>query len=328
MKLISIIVPVYNEEKNIQLLVDRLTGVTKKINTYAWEMVFVNDGSSDNSQTELEKAAHTNSHIKVIEFSRNFGKEIATTAGLHHCQGDACVMLDADLQHPPELIPEFIAKWEQGAEVILGIRKRDKSEGVIKRAGGWLFYKIINKISDTKLIPNSCDFRLLDRAVVNEFNRFTEKYRMTRALIDWLGFRRDFVHFHTGERMHGKAGYSVRKLFRLAFTSFIALSLFPLRFAGYLGVFIVLVSGTLGLFILIEKYILKDVWSLAISGTAVLAIILLFLVGIILSCLGLIALYIANIHSEVINRPIYVVRSKSNFSDIAMESKERIHSPF
>jgi len=197
---------------------------------------------------------------------------------------------------------------------------------MVKQVGGWLFYKIINRISDTKLIPNSCDFRLLDRVVVNEFNRFTEKYRMTRALIDWLGFRRDFVYFNTSERIHGQAGYSVGKLFRLAFTSFITLSLFPLRFAGYLGIFITLTSGTLGLFILIETYILKDVWGLAISGTAVLAIILLFLVGIILSCLGLIALYIANIHHEVINRPIYVVRSRKNFSEMIAESKERIHS--
>lgn len=316
MKLISIVIPVYNEEKNIQPLVDRLVGVIEKISTYHWEIVFVNDGSADNSQTELEKLASINSIIKVIEFSRNFGKEVATTAGLNYCRGDACIMLDADLQHPPELIPEFIAKWEQGVEVIIGIRKRDKNEGIIKRAGGWLFYKIINKISDTKLIPNSCDFRLLDRVVINEFNRFTEKYRMTRALIDWLGFCRDFVYFDTGERIHGKARYSVGKLFRLAFTSFVALSLFPLRFAGYLGIFIMLTSGVFGLFILIEKYILKDVWGLAISGTAVLAIILLFLVGIILSCLGLIALYIANIHHEVINRPIYVMRSRKNFSDI------------
>lgn len=313
MKLISVIVPAYNEEKNIRLFVDRLVKVTEKENKYDWEVIFINDGSSDNSQNELEKVSKENTLVKVIEFSRNFGKEIATTAGIHYCRGDAAIILDSDLQHPPELISEFIEKWEKGAEVVIGVRRRDQKEGIIKKTGGWLFYKIINKISETKLIPNSCDFRLLDRLVINEFNRFTEKYRMTRALVDWLGFRRDYVYFTTDERIHGQAGYSVRRLFRLAFASFVSLSLFPLKFAGYLGIFIILISTMLGLFILVEKYILNDAWNMAISGTAVLAIIILFLVGIILSCLGLIALYIANIHSEVINRPIYVIRSKNNF---------------
>lgn len=313
MKLISLIIPVYNEEKNIKLLVDKLSEVVEKLSHYQWEIILINDGSADGSQLELEKAAKENSLIKVIEFSRNFGKEIATTAGLNNCHGNACIMLDADLQHPPELIPEFIQKWENGIEVVIGVRKRDKSEGLVKTIGGWLFYKIINKISDTKLVPNSCDFRLLDRAVINEFNRFTEKHRMTRALIDWLGFRRDYVYFNTNERASGKAGYSFIKLFRLAFTSFVSLSLFPLKLAGYLGIFIIIVSSALGLFIFISRYGFHSQWALAITGTAILAIAILFLVGIILSCLGLMALYIANIHSEVVNRPIYVVRSKKNF---------------
>lgn len=315
MKLISLAIPVYNEEKNIKPLVDKLLEVTKGLFNYQWEIIFINDGSSDKSQIELEKAAEGNSAIKIIEFSRNFGKEIATTAGLNSCQGNACIMFDADLQHPPELIPEFIQKWENGIEVVIGVRKRDKSEGLVKTIGGWLFYKIINKISDTKLVPNSCDFRLLDRVVINEFNRFTEKHRMTRALIDWLGFRRDYVYFKTKERASGKAGYSFVKLFRLAFTSFVSLSLFPLKLAGYVGIFIIMISGSLGLFIFISRYVFNNEWALAVTGTAILAIVILFLVGIILSCLGLMALYIANIHSEVVNRPIYVVRSKKNFSD-------------
>lgn len=325
MKLISIIVPIYNEEKNIHLLVERLKKVLESLQGYAWEIILVNDGSSDNSQGEMEKFSAVEPRIKVIEFARNFGKEIATTAGIHRCKGDACVILDADLQHPPELIPEFVKKWEGGAEVIIGVRKRDKGEGVIKKVGSWLFYKIINKIAETKLIPNSCDYRLLDRAVIDEFNRFTEKNRITRALIDWLGFRRDYVYFNTHERVHGKAGYSFKKLFKLAFTSFISLSLFPLRFAGYLGIFIMLISGALGLFILIEKYILHDPLNLYISGTSTLAVILLFLVGIILSCLGLIALYIANIHHEVINRPMYVIRSRNNF-DKEIVSIDKVES--
>lgn len=315
MKLISIVVPVYNEEKNIKILIDKLKEVIGGLSRYRWEMVLVNDGSADESQKEIEKIAENNLNVKIIEFSRNFGKEIATTAGINSCQGDACIMIDADLQHPPELIPEFIGKWENGAEIIIGIRNRNKNEGLVKRVGGWLFYKIINKISDTKLIPNSCDYRLLDRAVINEFNRFTEKSRMTRALIDWLGFRRDYVYFNTNDRANGKAGYSFIKLLKLAFSSFVSLSFFPLKFAGYLGIFIIITSGGLGLFILVGKYAFGIPWTLSISGTAILALVILFLVGIILSCLGLFALYIASIHNEVINRPIYVVRSKRNFEN-------------
>lgn len=314
MKLISIIIPVYNEEKNIPLLYEKLQEVFQMCaNQYMFEVIFVNDGSRDKSGEEIEKLAGANQHVRLIDFSRNFGKEIATTAGIHHCKGDACVMIDADLQHPVELIPEFLKKWEQGTEVVVGVRKRSKDEGWIKILGSAVFYKIINRIAEVRVVPNATDFRLLDRAVIDEFNRFTEKSRMTRALIDWLGFRREYIYFQSNERMYGTASYSFVKLFRLALSSFVGLSLFPLRIAGYLGLVTIFLSGLLGLFILIGDYMLHKV---VFSGPAVLAIASLFLIGIVLSCLGLIALYIANIHGEVVNRPMYVVRKKSGGNNI------------
>jgi polyisoprenyl-phosphate glycosyltransferase len=307
-KLISIIIPIYNEEKNIPILYDKLNNIAKDFE-FSFEFIFVNDGSQDRSMAELRKLEALDLRVSVIDFSRNFGKEIATTAGINNCKGDACIMIDADLQHPVEVIREFVAKWEKGAEIVIGIREKNKSESFMKKAGSFLFYKIINCISDTKIVPNATDFRLLDRVVIDEFGKLTERNRMTRALIDWMGFRREFVNFKANERLFGKASYSYLKLFRLAFNSMISLSLFPLKLAGYLGIIITFLSGILGIFIFITRYVTK---TMDYSGSAILAVIILFFIGIVLICLGLIALYIANIHAEVVNRPLYVIRKAKN----------------
>lgn len=311
MKLISIIIPAYNEEKNIPLLYGELQRVFESCReSYTFEIIFINDGSQDQTGLEVEKLAEQDSSVKYIEFSRNFGKEVATTAGLNSCKGDACIMIDSDLQHPVQLIPKFISKWEQGFEVVVGVRERNKSTGFLKKIGSSLFYKIINKIAEVEIVPNATDFRLLDRIVVDEFKRFTETNRMTRALIDWLGFRRDFIYFKANARIHGTASYSFWKLMKLALNSFVSLSLLPLKLAGYLGLSITLFSGVAGFYILLGKYFFRWRFASTFSDAENLAILIVFLVGIILICLGLIALYIANIHGEVINRPMYVVRNK------------------
>lgn len=311
MKSISIIIPAYNEEKNIPLVYQELQKVFQFCEKkYVFSILFVNDGSSDGTIREIEKLAVSDQNVKYIDFSRNFGKELATTAALNSCQSDACLMLDADLQHPIELIPEFIQKWENGAEVVVGIRNKNKSIGILKKIGSKIFYKIINSIAEVKVVPNATDFRLLDRVVINEFNRFTETNRMTRALIDWLGFKRSYINFDANERINGDASYSFWKLFKLAINSFISLSLFPLKLAGNLGIGITLVSGIAGLYIFFGKYLFRWHFASTFSDAENLAILLLFLVGIILMSIGLIALYIANIHSEVIGRPMYVIRNK------------------
>lgn len=308
-KLISIVVPVYNEADNLPVLYEKLKQVLATV-SYRSEILFVNDASGDESQEVLERIAAKDPTVRVIEFVRNFGKEMATTAGINQCAGDACIMLDADLQHPPDQIPTFIKKWEEGAEVVVGIRSANSGEGFVRRIGSFWFYKIINAIGYVKLIPYATDFRLMNREVIDSFNSLSEKNRITRGLIDWMGYRSASVYFKADKRTNGPAGYSTIKLFRLAFTSIVSLSLFPLRLAGYLGLIIISASGLLGLMVVIFKYIYPTAWGVSISGTATLAIIILFLVGIILICLGLIALYIANIHSEVINRPMYIIRKK------------------
>ena len=180
----------------------------------------------------------------------------------------------------------------------------------MKKIGSAAFYKIINKITEVEVVPNATDFRLLDIAVVSEFNRFTETNRMTRALIDWLGFRRAYIYFEANERVHGDASYSFWKLFKLAINSFVSLSLLPLKLAGNLGLVITLFSGCAGLYILLGKYFFRTSFASTFSDAENLAILLVFLVGIILMSIGLMALYIANIHGEVIERPMYVIRKK------------------
>ena len=311
MKTISIIVPAYNEHANIRPMHEALDAVLAPLaDRYTAEIIFVNDGSSDHTAAEVEKLAAADPRVRLLDFSRNFGKEIATTAGLQHATGDAAIMIDADLQHPPKLIPEFIAKWEEGFDVVVGVRKKSKSDTWIKVAGSKLFYRILDRITDTKITPNATDFRLLDRAVIDEFNRFTEINRMTRGLIDWLGFRRAYIHFHADERLNGTASYSVWKLFKLALNSFVSLSLFPLKLAGYLGLLITLVSGVSGFYILVGKYFIHSHFAETFSDAENLAIFIVFLVGILLISIGLLSIYIGNIHEEIIGRPLYIVRKK------------------
>ena len=310
-KKISIIVPIYNEEANISLIAQALKGVMEKLTaTHDYELLLVNDGSKDGSQAKIEELSRLDNKIRYIELSRNFGKEAALSAALAEVSADAALMIDADLQHPVELIPEFIAKWEAGADVVVGVRTGNKGEGLIKRYGSKLFYYVMKNISKTPVLAGSTDFRLVDRKVIDAFNKLEERDRMTRALIDWLGFRRDYIKFEAGERVSGRAGYGVFKLIHLALSSFVSHSLIPLKLAGYLGVIITLLSGLLGLVILIGKYLFGFGWVMSITGTAQLAILNIFLIGIVLSSLGLVALYVALIRDEVTGRPLYVVRNR------------------
>ncbi|HDL64011.1 MAG TPA: glycosyltransferase, partial [Proteobacteria bacterium] len=201
MRIISIIVPVYNEAENIPLLYDKLARIGEEMREkYELEIIFVNDGSTDAGQQVISDLSDSDDRVKYIELSRNFGKEVALTAGINNCRGVACIMIDGDLQHPVELIPEFIRKWEDGAETVIGIREDNHSGDKIKRAGSSLFYKIINRIASANIIPGATDFRLLDRIIIDEFNKFTERNRISRGLMDWLGFRREYIYFKAGER--------------------------------------------------------------------------------------------------------------------------------
>ena len=309
-KLISIIIPAYNEEENI---VESYKTITrewdKSMQNYDLELLFVDDGSADKTVGEIEKIVEKDKRVKLLEFSRNFGKEIATTAGIHHCKGDACIMMDADLQHPAELIPDFIKKWNRGFEVVIGVRKSSKSDSWIKKIGGKVFYKIMRWISNVPIISHATDYRLLDRIVIDAFNELPERNRMTRGLIDWLGFKRGVIYFEANERLNGVASYNTFKLLQLALTSVVSLSMLPLRITGYLGVFIIFISSVLGITMFLDRYIMD--WGFNFSGTAILADIILFLIGVVLISLGLLAFYIADIYHEAQGRQMYIIRRKT-----------------
>ncbi len=310
MKTLSVIIPCYNEEDNISHFYDAFLQAWSdpRLSKLDFELVFVDDGSKDGTVEELQKLIDRDSKVRLIEFSRNFGKEVALSAGVENCIGDAAIFVDADLQYPIDRIPDFVEKWLLGADVVVGIRDKKKTNNLIEKLGSNMFYRIINSISDTEIMPGALDFRLIDRVVIDEYNRFSERGRMTRALIDWLGFKRDYIKYEELPRLHGEPAYSFSKRVKLALSTFISQSLLPLKLAGYLGFLIFVISGLLGLFVIVQSYILRDPLGLRISGSASLGILNSFMVSIILMCLGLIALYIANIHTEVANRPLYVVR--------------------
>ena len=230
---------------------------------------------------------------------------MATTAGIRAASGDAIIILDADGQHPIELIPEFLAKWQAGAQVVIGVRT-NSYQTAFKRLTSKLFYKLFNSHSDIHLIPGSTDFRLIDKAVQQEFITLSEHSRMTRALIDWLGFRKDYVYFEMAERIGGTASYDIGKLIGLALDSFVSLSLRPLYMLAYAGFVSLLLSVILALFSASEMLI-GDPLGLRITGTAYLVLLILFLIGMILISQGVLALYVSHIHTETKARPLYIV---------------------
>jgi dolichol-phosphate mannosyltransferase len=218
--------------------------------------------------------------------------------------------MDADLQHPPELIPELIEEWRKGAEVVATIRTSIDKQPLIRRLGSYGYYWIMNKMSSVEIVSQTTDFRLLDKKVIEAFRRITERERMFRGIIDWMGFKKVYVKFHAGEREEGVAGYSYAKLWRLAINSITSFSLWPLRLTGYLGILITTTSGTL-LTWMLGNYILGN--KVTYTPLAIVVVANTLLIGVVLMAIGLVALYIGTIHTEVVNRPLYIVRERLNF---------------
>jgi dolichol-phosphate mannosyltransferase len=311
-KKISIVIPVYREAKNLSALYARIELVISKLNQYTWEYIFVNDGSPDDSYEVLAALAGSASNVKVLDLSRNFGKEIALTAGAYEAEdADAVICIDADLQHPPEVIPQLVAQWQAGAEVVVTIRTSIEKQPLIRRLGSSLFYWIIGKSSSFEMIPKTTDFRLYDKKVIAAFCRATERGRMFRGIMDWMGFRRAHIEFRADARTEGEAGYSFFKLWQLAINSITSFSLWPLRIAGYLGALITASSGLLLLWMAGNIFFGTNY---GYTSLALVIVINTFLIGIVLVSIGLVALYVGTIHTEVINRPLFIVRERLSSS--------------
>lgn len=310
-KLISLIIPVHNESENLKWHYEKISSFISKRDE-SFEFIYIDDGSTDDSLNVIKSIEKTNKNVRFLSFSRNFGKEAATTAGMKLSKGDAVVIIDADGQHPIELVDKFISSWQKGIQVVIGIRKNDKGEGYLKTLGSKAFYSILKILSsDSSAHSGLTDFRLIDRLVVDEYNRLTEHNRITRNLIDWLGFKRELIAFTANKRHAGKATYSYKKLLKLAIDAIIKHSTRPLKIIGILGVFVAFLSFLLGIFVIFEMYIFGDPLVLHISGSASLAILLSFMIGIVLVCQGLLALYLENVYYETQNRPLYVIAENS-----------------
>ncbi len=321
-KIIVIVIPVFREQENLPFLFDRLISVTSEIKHYQWEYIFVNDGSTDNSLDVLRGIVAKNSSVKVLDLSRNFGKEIALTAGVHEVrEAEAVICIDADLQHPPELIPKLINEWERGAEVVVTIRKSSANEPLLRKIGSIGFYWFINKFCNFEMVPKTTDFRLYDQKVVRAFRRATERERMFRGIMDWMGFRRSYIEFDADKRLSGDPGYSYTKLWKLAINSITSFSLWPLRLTGYLGVLITFLSGLLLLWML-GVYLVSSKW--VYTPLAIVVVTNTLLIGIVLMSIGLVALYIGTIHTEVVNRPLYIVREELSLQN---QDYQKNHQP-
>ena len=241
--LISIVITAYREDNNIPLIYDELIQVFHSIrDRYRYEIIFVNDGSPDRTWHAIEQLCDTDTHVKGVNLSRNFGKELAITAGLELSSGDVVITLDADGQHPVDKIPDFLHEYEAGYEIVYNRRPETRDASFLKRYSSRLFYVLFNLLSEFKLEPHTTDYRLLSRDVVDAYLQFHEKNRMYRGLVDWLGFEKKALVFNAKKRIHGEATYSYRRLLSLAINNLTSFSFFPLKFVGYFGLFVTVSS--------------------------------------------------------------------------------------
>ncbi|MBS0359025.1 MAG: glycosyltransferase family 2 protein [Proteobacteria bacterium] len=306
---ISCVTPVFNEETLIGPFYEKLSECLSKI-TNRFEIIAVDDGSHDKTNEEIRKLPPT-FHIKHIQFSRNFGKEIALTAGLEHATGDVVILMDIDFQHPIEIIPEFLKEWGSGYDMVYGVRKNRESESIIKRNFARAFYWLMEKITHIHIPSNAGDFRLLDRKVVDAMNSFQERTRFMKGLYAWVGFKKIAIPFEVPKRQSGKSSWGLRKLTELAITGITSFSDVPLRVWGLIGFFISLLSMIYAVYFI--GYTL--IYGVDLPGFPSIIVAVMFLGGIQLLSVGILGEYIARIFTEVKQRPKYIIEEKNGFDE-------------
>ena len=311
MKKISVVIPMYYEEEVANECYERMSSVLKSIPNYEYEIIFVNDGSKDKTLEILEGIAEKDKNIKVISFSRNFGHQCAVTAGLRYVTGDAIVIIDADLQDPPELILEMIKLWENGNEVIYGKRKIRKGESAFKLLTAKMFYKTLNALSDVDIPKDTGDFRLVDRKVVDVINSLPEHNKFLRGLFSWVGFEQEAYEYERKERFAGRTKYPLKKMLKLASDGIISFSTKPLKLVGGLGILSIIFSFIILIYSVLS-YFLK--WNNLTPGWTSIMITVTFLSGVILLSLWMIGEYVSRIYDESKNRPQYIIKKKININ--------------
>ena len=302
-KLVSIVIPAYNEADNIFVIAESIKQVFSATN-YSYELLLVDDGSADETLQKIRDYAETADNVFFLEFSKNFGHQLAVKAGMDHAFGDCVISMDCDMQHPPEIIPEMLKKWEEGFEVVYTIREEDTNLSKGKRSSSSLFYKILNWLSDIELEPGAADFRLLDQKVVNVFRNFHENEPFLRGLVKWLGFKQYAIRYNPAARFSGKSKYTLKKMFSLALHGVTSFSIKPLYSAVYLGFTLSFAS------VLYIPYIIYAFANnVEVSGWASVIMTIVFFGGLQLIILGIIGIYVGKMFMQSKNRPNYIIRS-------------------
>ncbi|MHC1773444.1 MAG: glycosyltransferase family 2 protein [Flexilinea sp.] len=299
----SVVVPVYNEIGCIDALYTRMVSVMDQTGE-SWELILVDDGSSDGSSEKMKEISEKDRRVRVVFFARNFGHQIAVTAGMDQALGEAITIIDADLQDPPEVILELIAKWKEGYEVVYAVRATREGETWFKKTTASLFYRLIFKITDVKIPVDTGDFRLLDRKVLNILNSMREKHRFLRGMSAWAGYKQIGVPYHRASRFAGSTKYPIKKMVKLAWNAITGFSYVPLQVAMYLGFF---VAG-LSILLIPVVIIIRLSSGSELMGQATTLISTLFIGGVQLICLGILGEYLGRIYDEVKNRPLYITR--------------------
>jgi polyisoprenyl-phosphate glycosyltransferase len=303
---ISVIIPVYNEEANIPFLFDRLSHVLSALENTI-EYIFINDGSKDRSIQLIKELSEKNSSVKYIDFSRNFGHQVAITAGLDHCTGKAAIIMDADLQDPPELIIQLYNKWKEGYEVVYAKRLVRQGDGFVKKVTAKMFYRLLKKITAINIPLDTGDFRLIDRKVVDVLKQMPEQQKFLRGQISWIGFRQTFVEYDREPRYSGKTSYTYKKMLHFALDGIISFTNLPLKFATLTGFIVSGISFFMILYTLYSRFISKNY----VPGWTSLMLTVLFIGGVQLISLGIIGEYISRMNANTKNRPLYIINEKS-----------------
>jgi glycosyltransferase involved in cell wall biosynthesis len=308
-QLLSVVVPCYNEEEVLHQTHTRLSEVLRTIDM-DYEIIYVNDGSRDRTLTLLRELQAEVNSVRVLSFSRNFGHQLAVTAGIDAASGDAVVLIDADLQDPPELIPEMVAKWRDGNHVVYGVRTSRPGESHFKLVTAKLFYRMINVISDVPIPLDTGDFRLMDRRVVNALMQMPERDRFIRGMVSWVGFKQYALPYSRSERVAGESKYPLRKMVLFAVDGMISFSLVPLRLSIFFG-FGAAALSVLGIVYALILRIFTGIWA---PGWTLLFMSVFFLGGVTLTCLGIVGEYVGRIYRELKRRPLYLVDEKLGFN--------------
>ena len=309
--LLSVVVPCYNEEQVLAETHRRLTAVLGTLEDLDYEVIYVDDGSRDRTALLLHQIQSSDPRVRVVRFSRNFGHQIAVTAGVEHASGDAVVLIDADLQDPPEVILEMVARWREGFHVAYGVRTDRPGETAFKLATAKAFYRLINRMSETEIPLDTGDFRLMDRKVVEALQLMPERDRFIRGMVSWVGFRQIAVRYQRAPRLAGESKYPLFKMLRFALDGIASFSVVPLKMATMMGF---AVSG-LALLGIVYALVLRLFTSVWVTGWTAIFIVVLFMGGVQLISLGLLGEYIGRIYGEVKRRPLYLVQDALGFTD-------------